>query len=236
MAFYRNYSTEPVSEGVLDEKGLGGDMEKDEGIVGNDDAALSDGEFEVDLKAQYRTARETHDGVKLQDDVAASDGALPNLQVSTKTTGLSARWGSTFWKDCQPTLPGSESGYESKSNSEYRDEEGSEDESLGHRDGRSELEAPERVGRGQAYVSMDEMLSDDYYEQDGDAKPSASSHQRVGKTTIRSNSLPKPRHVAADKYQSRKSKASNDIIYGEGDADYEDDDENGDGNHICLIL
>ncbi|KAK1402796.1 Chromatin remodeling 5 [Heracleum sosnowskyi] len=228
MAFYRNYSSKPVSEGVLDEKGLGGDMEKDEGIVGNDYAALSDREFEVDLNGQYRSDRETHEGGKLQDDVAADDGEMPNLQVSTKKMGLSAKWGSTFWKDCQTTCPGSESGQQSRSSSEYRNEEGSEDESLGCREDRSELEAPERVGRGQAYVSVDEMLSDDYYEQDDDGKPSASSHQRVGKTTIRFNSNPKPRDVGSNKYQSIKLKASNEIIYGDGDADYEDDDENGD--------
>lgn len=236
MAYYRNYSSEPVLEGLLDDKGLGGDMEKHDGIVGNDYEGLSDREFEVDLNAQYRSDGETRDGGKLQDDVAASDGALPNLQVSTKKMGLSASWGSTFWKDCQPTRPGSESGPESKSSSGYRNEEGSEDESLGRREDRSELEDLERVGRGQACVSVDEMLSEDYYEQDGNAKPSASSHQRVGKTTIRFTSNPKPRHVAVNKYQSRKSKASNDIIYGDGEADYEDDDENGDGNRICRTV
>lgn len=226
MAFYRNNSSEPVSE--LDEKGLGRAMEKVECVRRNDDASLSDRDFEVKVNAQYRSDGEADDGVKFQEDVAASDGALPNIQLPTRKMGLSARWGSTFWKDCQPMRPGSESGQESKSSSGYKNEEGSEDESLGIRMDRSESEDPDRVRRGQADVPVDEMLSDDYYEQDGDDQPSDLSHQRVGKNTIGFNSNSKPRPVAANKYQPRKSKASNDIEYGDDDADYEDDDEDGD--------
>lgn len=230
MAFYRKYSSEPVSEGVQDEKGFGRDMEKDESILRNDNATLSDRDFEVDLNTQYRSEGEADDGGMLQDNVGTSDGALPNLQVSTRKVGLSARWGSTFWKDCQP-MP-SESEQESKSSSGYKNEDGSEDESLGRRDDRLELDDPDRDGRVKAYVPVDEMLSDDYYEQDGDDQPSAVSHQRVGKNTIGPNSNPKPRPVAASNYQPRKSKVSNDIIYGDINADYEDDDEDGDGSSV----
>lgn len=101
--------------------------------------------------------------------------------------------------------------------SDGRSEEGSEEESLGRRADMSELEYPERVGSGQTYVSVGEMLSDDYYEQEADAQPSASWQQRVGKNAAGFNSYPKPRHVAANKYQSRRSKAPNDIIYCVGD-------------------
>lgn len=236
MAFYRNYSSEPVSDGVLDEKGPGPGTEKVDRIAGNVDGNLSDRDFDINLNAEYRSDGEADDGGKFQLDVG--DGrALVDLQPSTRKMTSSGKWGSTFWKDCQPMRPGSDSGHESKSSSEFKNGEGSEDESLGVREDGSESEDPDTVRRRQADVPVDEMPSDDYYEQDGDERPNDLIHHKLGNNLIALNSNSKPRPVVADMYQSRKSKALNDDEYGDDDADYEDD---GDGNSIfhnkCLHI
>ncbi|KAL1832124.1 hypothetical protein ACET3Z_001775 [Daucus carota] len=224
MAFYRNYSREPVSDGVLDEKGPGPDVEKGDSIVGNEDGNLSDRDFDINLNAQYRSDGEADDVGKFQEDVGAG-GALLDLQPSTGKMASSGRWGSTFWKDCQPMRHGSESGQESKSSSEYKNGEGSEDESLGVREDKSESEDPETVRRHQADVPVDEMLSDDYYEQDGDEPSNDLMHHRLGNSSAAFISNIKPRPVAANIHQSRKAKALNDDVYGDDDADYEDGDD-----------
>ncbi|KAK1372837.1 Chromatin remodeling complex subunit [Heracleum sosnowskyi] len=229
MAFYRNYSSEPVSDGVLDEKGRGPDMEKVESIVGNEDVNLSDRDFDINLNAEYRSDGEADDGGKFQQDVG-DGGAFLDAQPSTRKMTSSGRWGSTFWKDCQPMRPGSDSGHESKSSSEFKNGEGSEDESLGVREDRSESDDPDTVRRRQADVPVDEMLSDDYYEQDGDERPNDLMHHKLGNNSVGLNSNSKPRPIVADMYQSGRSKALNDDEYGDDDADYEDDGDGDDPN------
>ncbi|CAL5439450.1 unnamed protein product [Camellia sinensis] len=72
---------------------------------------------------------------------------------------------------------------ESKSGSEYKNEDGSEEDSLDEREDRLGPEGDDgqneadKVRRGQIDVPADEMLSDDYYEQDVDDQ-SDSLHYR----------------------------------------------------------
>lgn len=229
MAFYRNYSNETVPEGLVDKKGQGQSIEKVHNSVRNEDVdvILSDKDFEIKMEGQYRSDGEADDVGKLQEDAAADDGGLSNVQPSTRRMALAGRWGSTFWKDCQPTPLASESGQESKSSSGYKNEEESEDDSLG---GREESEDPDKVLRVHADVPVDEMSSDEYYEQDGD-EPSDLVHHRVENSSIGLNSNPKSRPVATNKYVSRNSKASDDDDeYDDNDVDYEDDDDDEDGN------
>ncbi|KAI7983584.1 Protein CHROMATIN REMODELING 5 [Camellia lanceoleosa] len=178
MAFFRNYSNETVSQSALDDKGQGQTMERMHGMVGNEDVegTSSDKDSEIKMDGHYRSDGEPDDASRHQDDAAADNGGTSNLQPSGKRTAMAGKWGSNFWKDCQPMRPraGSESGQESKSGSEYKNEDGSEEDSLDGREDRSGSEdddgqkEADKVRRGQIDVPADEMLSDDYYEQDGD--------------------------------------------------------------------
>ncbi|KAI7983583.1 Protein CHROMATIN REMODELING 5 [Camellia lanceoleosa] len=178
MAFFRNYSNETVSQSALDDKGQGQTMERMHGMVGNEDVegTSSDKDSEIKMDGHYRSDGEPDDASRHQDDAAADNGGTSNLQPSGKRTAMAGKWGSNFWKDCQPMRPraGSESGQESKSGSEYKNEDGSEEDSLDGREDRSGSEGDDgqkeadKVRRGQIDVPADEMLSDDYYEQDGD--------------------------------------------------------------------
>lgn len=97
-----------------------------------------------------------------------------------------------------------------------------------------ESEDMDKVRRGHTDVAAEEMLSDDYYEQDGD-ETNDLLHQRAGNSSIRLNlnSNPKPRIVMTSKYVSRNSKASYNDGY-DDDALYEDDnnEDEGDGNVV----
>lgn len=78
---------------------------------------------------------------RLQTEATTDDGDAgkeSTLQTAGSKTAMMGRWGSTFWKDCEQMAPqnGSESGPESKSGSDYRNADGSEDISLDGRAGR----------------------------------------------------------------------------------------------------
>uniref|UniRef100_A0A5B6ZCF4 Protein CHROMATIN REMODELING 5 n=1 Tax=Davidia involucrata TaxID=16924 RepID=A0A5B6ZCF4_DAVIN len=234
MAFFRNYSNETVSQSVLNEKGQGQSMDRVHSVVANDDvdATSSDKDFETKMDEHYQSDVEPDGASRLQDEAAADDDRVSNLQPSGRRTALVGKWGSTFWKDCQPMGPraGLESGQESKSGSEYKNEEGSEGDSSDGREDRLESEDDggqkevDKVQRGHIDVPADEMLSDDYYEQDGDDQ-SDSLHYRALNHSSGFNSKPQLRPVAANTNISRHSKASNGDKYDDDDADNEDDEE-----------
>lgn len=210
MAFYRNYSNETVT---LDDK-----SQREQSMQGLHQDVGNE-EVEGSLS-------ENDDNGQLQDEVggevetAAEDQVPPGRRVN-----LAGKWGSGFWKDCQPMGPSgrSGSGEESKSGSEYKNEEESDEVSDGREDQLdSEDEGRQKqMGKGRS-VPADEMLSDEYYEQDGDDQ-SDSLHYKAANPSSGYSSKPQSRPVAASKYASRKSTASKD----QGDdeyADYEDDD------------
>ncbi|XP_028060234.1 protein CHROMATIN REMODELING 5 isoform X1 [Camellia sinensis] len=234
MAFFRNYSNETVSQSALDDKGQGETMERMHGMVGNEDieGTSSDKDSEIKMDGHYRSDGEPDDASRHQDDAAADNSGTSNLQPSGKRTAMAAKWGSNFWKDCQPMRPraGSESGQESKSGSEYKNEDGSEEDSLDGREDRSGSEGDDgqkeadKVRRGQIDVPADEMLSDDYYEQDGDDQ-SDSLHYRTLSHSSGFNSKLQSRSVAANNNVARNSKTANGEEYNDEDDDYEDDDD-----------
>lgn len=219
MAFFRNFTNEAVSEGVLDEKCQGQSVER----LGNDDLDANssmDKDFEMKMEdGQYRSDGEPYAASRSQDEAAAADndGKLTNLQASSRKTASTGRWGSTFWKDCQPmrSRPESESGQESKSSSGYK-EEGSE----------NDLSEVDKVHRGQ---TVDEMLSDDYYEQDG-VDQSDLLHNRLlsNHSSLNSKSKSRPAAASNNYVPSRKSETSNGGECEDDDADYEDDDDDED--------
>lgn len=208
MAFFRNYTNGTVSEDALNDNSRGRTIERSQSIVGGVDlesTSSMDKGFATKMEdEQYRG-----DGEQAAED----DDNLLNLTTSnTNTRKPAGRWGSTFWKDCQPMNQkhGSESGQESKSSSAYNNEDGSG----------NDLSEVDKANKGQ---NVDEMLSDDYYELDGDDQ-SDSKHHKLLNNAAGYNSIPQPR-VAANNFVSRKkSKSSSRGAYVE-DADFEDDDE-----------
>ncbi|KAJ0083572.1 hypothetical protein Patl1_29432 [Pistacia atlantica] len=240
MAFYRNFTSETVSQSVLEDKGQEQSVSRIHSSVGNEDLDGTYGErdFDINMDVQYQSDGELDDASRLQNGAAADDhgsGRDLNMQPSGRRTALSGRWGSTFWKDCQPMGPaagGSDSGHDSKS--EYKNVEGSEDNSLDDRNDRleSDDEGQKEVGKGprvQSDVPADEMLSDEYYEQDGEDQ-SDSMHYRGFSHSVGMSSRPQSKPVAVNNNVSRRSRALKNREYDDdndnkGDADYEDEDE-----------
>lgn len=254
MAFFRNYSNETVSQSVLEEKGQGQSGNRTRSSVVNEDvdATSSEKEFDMNLDMQYQSEGELNDANRLQNEGAA-DGSVSMrasiLQPSGRRTGIAGKWGSSFWKDCQPmTRGGSDSGQDSKSGSDYRNAEGSEDNSLDGREDRLESEDDNRqkdVGKGQrghSDVPADEMLSDEYYEQDGEEQRDT-MHYRGFQHSIGLNSRPQSKPVANSSHVKRNSRVLNDNEDGDNDdknadadADYEEEDEE-DGSlfYFCFV-
>lgn len=239
MAFFRNYTNETVSHSVLEEKGQEQSEDRMRSSVGNGDvdATSSDREFDINLDVQYQSEAEAVGADRLQNEEAVNDvnTRTSNFQPTSRRMAMAGKWGSTFWKDCQPmTRGGSDSGQDSKSGSEYRNAEGLEDNSSDGREDRLESEDDDRqkeVGKGHKVhsdVPADEMLSDEYYEQDGEEQ-SDSMHYRGFHHSIGPNSRPQSKPVAISSHVKRNSRALNDNDADDDDnnddADYDEEDE-----------
>lgn len=187
--------------------------------------------------SRYRNDDEPDDMSRIHDDSATENGRVSNLQPSGRRTALVGKWGSSFWKDCQPMQAhggGSESGHESKSGSDYKSEEGSEEDSsdagedrVGSEDDDEQKET-DKVRREQIDVPADEMLSDDYYEQDGDDQSDSLPYRPVNRSSG-FNSKPQSRS-AANNIVARNSRTAG-VEDDEEDADDDEDDVN-DGNGV----
>ncbi|KAE8710591.1 Protein CHROMATIN REMODELING 5 [Hibiscus syriacus] len=140
------------------------------------------------------------------------------------------KWGSTFWMDCQPMdrQGGSDSGQESKS--DHKNLEGSVYNSSDDRLESEVDEAQKEVGRaqrGHSDVPADEMLSDEYYEQDGEEQSDTMHYGGFG-NSVGLNTRPQSKHVSVSTNVSRSSRALNNHNYDvedDVDADYEEEDE-----------
>ncbi|KAJ1394785.1 Chromodomain-helicase-DNA-binding protein 2 [Sesbania bispinosa] len=190
MAFFKNFSHDEVSHGVLEDKSQGQNADRIHRSIGNEyaDATSSEKEFDMNMEAQYESDGEPDGTSRLQKDATADDQVgtrESNIETTSRKTATVGSWGSSFWKDCQPMLPqnGSESGHESKSGSDYRNADESEDNSSEGRGERLDSEDDDgqkdsgKGPRGHSDVPAEEMLSDEYYEQDGE-EPSDSLHYR----------------------------------------------------------
>lgn len=247
MAFFRNFSNETVSHSVLEEKGQGQNSDRIHKSVGNEcvDASSSEKEFDINMDAQYHSDGEPEGASRLQNEATVDDGVgmreESNLQSTGSKAAMAGRWGSTFWKDCQPMCHqnGTEYGQESQSGSDYRNAEGAEDNSSDGRGERLDSEdddGQKEVGkgpRGHSDVPAEEMLSDEYYEQE---EQSDSLHYRGGHQSTGSNSWPQRMSTAGNNHGNRNSRISNvvedddgDDDNDDGDADYEEEDEEADG-------
>jgi chromodomain-helicase-DNA-binding protein 1 len=217
----------------MEDKSLGQDANNTNRSIGNEctDATSSEKEFDMNLEAQYESDGGPDAACRLQNEGTADDGDAmreSNLQAAGSKASTVGRWGSTFWKDCQPLCPqnGSESGKESKSGSDYRNPGGSEDNSLDGETGRLDSEdddgqkEPGKGRRSHSDVPAEEMLSDEYYEQDGEDQSDSLHYNGIHKPTGR-NSWPQQMSKSTKRTVRRKSRISDD----DGDGDYEEEDE-----------
>ncbi|KAK6925557.1 SNF2, N-terminal [Dillenia turbinata] len=238
MAFFRNYSGETVSQRVLDERGHGQNVDRGRSTLMNEDAyaTSSEKDSEVKMGGQYHSdgdadgARRLQNGTGCEDDVGVSSSTF---QPSGRTV-MAGKWGSTFWKDCQPICPQvDDSGQDSKSGSDYKNQDGCDDNSSDGREDRSESGEDDRqkevdkIQRCHADVPADEMLSDEYYEQDGEEQSDTLSYKGLNRSSaFNSRPLSRP---AFNNAASRRAETSTGNYYDNNDdASYEDEDEEDD--------
>ncbi|MCH85089.1 chromodomain-helicase-DNA-binding protein 1-like [Trifolium medium] len=200
MAFFKKFSYDAVSHGVLEDKGQGQNADRARRSVVSECAdATSSEKVDMNMEAQYESDVEPDDAGRKQ-NVATADDRVGTSESNVETTSRKpsstiGRWGYSFWKDCQPMCPlnGSESGHESKSGSDYINAYESEDNSLEGRGERLDSEDEdgqkdsEKGQRAHSDVPAEEMLSDEYYEQDGEEQ-SDSVHYRGFRQSTGSNS------------------------------------------------
>ncbi|XP_073053999.1 protein CHROMATIN REMODELING 5-like isoform X2 [Primulina eburnea] len=150
-----------------------------------------------------------------------------DTQSPMRRMAVGGKWGSSFWKDCQPAA--SQSGEESKSVAEDKgsDLEESSDGAEDKMESESyDMRQKKVTGKGCQIVPADEMLSDEYYEQDGDDHSDTPNHRRIiNQSSGFSLRLP-PRPVSSSGIIG-KSKLSKANRYGHEDA-FEDDDDDDD--------
>ncbi|GER41068.1 chromodomain-helicase-DNA-binding protein [Striga asiatica] len=178
---------------------------------------------------------------QLKNNVNAIDDEMPehshsneddnkgNIRLRVTQPPSRGNWGSTFWTDSQPAMAShgpSELGEDSKSGSEYEgseaeeDSDGAEDRIESENDDTSQ----KMVGRGRRIVQAEDMLSDEYYEQDGDDQNESLNHFRATNQPS-SCSLMQSTQRAAPSSVSRKSRGLKANRYHDEDADFEEDDD-----------
>ncbi|KAG9136261.1 hypothetical protein Leryth_003850 [Lithospermum erythrorhizon] len=171
-----------------------------------------------------------HEVVGDEEVEAASSDNDGNMEFGSKANSLhssvgrtvaTGNIGSSFWKDPQsvPLNGVTQSGEEFKSSSECKNDEGSEDDS--DDDFREKEEGKSRS------IPADEMLSDEYYEQNGDYQ-SDSFHHRVTNNSSSLSTRPQGRQVPAKKSASKKSRAPRAYQYYNDDTNFEEDDDDDD--------
>ncbi|XP_057789964.1 protein CHROMATIN REMODELING 5 isoform X2 [Salvia miltiorrhiza] len=220
MAFSRNSSDEAVEQIALNERSHLHQLAIDSSRLKEN--AMINNEEMTDLTPDNNAGEDSRSNLRIGHD-----------QPPVRGTTMGGKWGSTFWKDYPPARTSHgplESGEESKSGSEYKGSE-VEEESDGVED-RMESEYDDithkdLTGKGHQTVPADEMLSDEYYEQDGDEPPNESvNHYRAMNHSHGYSSKPPSRPAPSN--ISRKLKGSKANKYSDEDADYEDDDDDED--------
>ncbi|GAB2226803.1 hypothetical protein Droror1_Dr00008594, partial [Drosera rotundifolia] len=185
-------------------------------------------DYEINADDHYPSEEEQEDANRGPNGVATVDGAEMrelDSQTSARRSGLNGKWGSTFWKDCQPmsSQVGPDIAHQSRTGFEYRNEDGSEGTSSDagqSRSGSEDYHGHEQMEK----VPADDMLSDEYFEQDVEDH-SDSVHYRGINNTLSMNSRPVPRPAGGSNKMSHKR-----ALYVDEDADYQDEEEDEDEN------
>ncbi|PKA67000.1 CHD3-type chromatin-remodeling factor PICKLE [Apostasia shenzhenica] len=222
MAFFRNFEDNIESGHDMNEKDVGVRTDGAYGSVGIRDIDTSFSEREVDHKtlSQYQSEEEPSDAGRQQSDNSAGNAR----DRTSRRTHPAGTWGSSFWKDCQPMWGSNEDAYGSKKlegesyyetkKSGGRSPEDSCEESDGQRD--------EQFLKGQIDVPADEMLSDDYYEQDGEEHSDSLHGRSLNQPSTSGSSRLPPKPTSFNRKMPKSSKVSK---YGKYDVDGEYEEE-----------
>lgn len=209
MAFFRNYSNDTVvSPSVLDENEDNPPPTLHQQDM--DDATYTERGFDMNLDMQYPTEAEPGSSIRHPGTTTTDKVPLP----PGRRMGVSGKWGSTFWKDCLPI--GQRDGSDYLSNSQNFDSENENEEE-------DKAMNKQQQQSGQADVPAEEMLSDEYYEQDEDNQSDHAQYKVYGNAT-NSRSLPKTGSSIGSKSRTSRAIQKN-IHYGDGN-----DDDNGDAD------
>jgi len=209
MAFFRNFGNAMDSDHDLNEKGGDNDAEGDYVSAGNNrqmDLNFVEKDGELKEEDQYQSEGEPSDAGRQQSDASGGNAK------QGKRTGPSGTWGSNFWKDCQPMWGSKDEQVDGKKDDEVIAVNSDEDSDW-QKDG-------EQLQRGQIDVPADEMLSDDYYEQDGKEQSDSLHGRGLNLPSIPGSRLPL-RPVPVMKNATKSSKAAKYDEYDE-DEDYEE--------------
>ncbi|CAI8596430.1 unnamed protein product [Vicia faba] len=230
MAFFTNFSLYAVSRRVLKVEGQRKNADRTCRSVGSEcvDATSSENEADMNMEAQYESDAEPDEAGRKQKEATADDRVDTrelNEETMSRNPSTNGRWGSSFWQDCQPMC--SQNGdYRNVDESEHHSSEGREE-----RLGSAEEDGHEDSGKGQrghSDVPAEEMLSDEYYEQDGEEQ-SDSMHARGFRRSTASNSCLQRKSTNVNRgVVHRKSRILDDSEDDDGDADYEEDESDED--------
>lgn len=223
MAFFGNYNNTITSLHDLNSK-----EEEEEGATtgdynsfGNRNLDINNKFVDTDLNTDDPNCVENFDDAH----IAQSENSEGNASVKLgKTAAPHGAWGSKFWKDCQPM-----------SDSEYdRNNIGNEESGRNSSEESHEQRHRRLSQRGNVDIPADEMLSDDYYEQDGEEQSDSVHGSGQNHTNISGSRFPlKP--VSVNKKTAKRSRLTKDEEY-EDDEDYDEDDEDEDEGLVFLIL
>ncbi|VAH27010.1 unnamed protein product [Triticum turgidum subsp. durum] len=209
MAFFSNSGSRADSGGYnLNEKA------DDEGAyesVRDRDADLNSGQLNLNEKADdaYHSEEEQYE--------AGQSGLNPSEiksgQNAQRVGGPSGPWGTNFLKDCRSTEG------EEPSNSDRGMEDGSAASSHDDMDGSGE---DDELNRGHGDVPAEEMLSDDYYEQDREEQSDSLNHRGMSHPSCSTSG------VASKSVPSRQKKSTKGSAYDDDDDAYNDENDNDD--------
>ncbi|GAB4856000.1 Protein CHROMATIN REMODELING 5 [Ancistrocladus abbreviatus] len=225
MAFFREYPTESVTNRVTEEeKGISKTVNRVHSPIGID-LNSSENNFDMKMGEHYSDGEQDY-GNRLQNEAAALNDTEMRAQTSQSSgrrPGSAGKWGSTFWRDYQPMYShgGSDLRHGARTGSEYRNDEASEGNCSDG--GQDRLESEDYEGQKEMEkVPADEMLSDEYYEQDGEDQNDMLQYGGLNDSSrLNSRPLPRPAEVTNKISHNRR-------VYVDDDADYEEEEEDDD--------
>ncbi|CAD5165770.1 unnamed protein product [Musa acuminata subsp. malaccensis] len=216
MAFFRNYNSKINSGHNLDEKVEEDRPAEDYNSVGNRNVDVNVNYNDADMTGDAnQNEEEQFNTGRLQIDNSEGD-ASGKLGKRAAPTGA---WGSKFWKVCQPMSDSGDAEYDHNDLGEDAGDNYSED-SNGQKDRRQSQ-------REHVEVPAEEMLSDDYYEQDGEEQSdslhgSGPSHLNVAGSRLLTQPVSVSKSIAKGAKVVRHEEYNDD---GDDDDDYDEDDE-----------
>ncbi|WOL00553.1 protein CHROMATIN REMODELING 5 [Canna indica] len=205
MAFFREYNSKINSGHDLNSKGEEDATSGEYNSLGNRNLDINDKYKDTDMNTEDANQSEDFDAHRLQSDNSEGNAGGKH----GKRAAPHGAWGSKFWKDCQPM-----SDYDQNGIGEDQSEGNSSEDSQGQKGRRLSQ-------RGHVDVPADEMLSDDYYEQDGEEQSDGQNHPNIS-----ASRMPK-KPVSIDKNITKGSKLTKheECEDDDDDEDYDEDDE-----------